>query len=664
VPLRQYGPFWLDVLLFATVLLVAAYFRFDRLDLAQFKNDEARAISLATGIARGQAFPLVGIPSSAGPQNGPALPYLIAVPLLVRSDALFATGFVAALNVAAIGVVFWISRHHFGALAATVAAALFGVGFWPVTFSRFIWAQNTLPLFSALFGAMLLSAVAGRRPWLFVLAAALAGLMAQLHFSALAFVPALVVLGALFYRRLGTTALFALPAFFVALSPYLLGEAFREADNLRGISAVLAGNFSWHPEALTEPLRLMGSEGYDAWLGQRHVRLAQVAETARWPNGIASGLAVIGLGYALWRGLFSKRQFYISAAYVVLAVWASIPALAFVYTPFPVYEHYFVALLPAVFVLAGVGVAGIVDIARQVGGPRRVWPMRVASVALITVLVGVVAMQLAVNALAPEAQEGENRLIGRGVSLGDLRAAVQLLADVQEADRWVIARDDVREPLQAIAELSSSARTLSGQVLVAGTSPNQAYLMVEGSGPAAVFLEQDLAPFLVARRETPSPAAVFRLYSVPGGRVDQIARQGEVVMRSTSVGVEVVSIDVPRSASLPGGRLPVRIAWRAADNALASNSRYSFFAHLVQDASGAPLAQEDGLGYPRVLWRSSDLVVTWLEVVLPPTLASGDYWLRTGLYDLDTGAAAPFVEQGPLRQSDYLLFGPVRVQAS
>jgi len=724
----------LDMAVLCGLLVLAAILRFDRLDLAQFKNDEARALALATQIARGEAFPLVGIPSSAGPQNGPGFPYLLALPLLVQRDALFATGFIGALNIAAVGLTYVLVRRHFGRLAAGIAALLFAVGFWPVTFSRFLWAQNTLPFFSALIGLMLLEAVTQGRRWLFPSAAALVGLMSQLHFSALAHAPLLVLLGALFHRRLGTVAIVSIPTFLLALAPYLWGETTHGGENLRHMTEMASGSFVLHVEPLLEPFRLMGSDSYDRWLGEGEQALRAAAAATFWSNRFEAALALLGLLYALWHGIrLSLSPLFLrqtparvarqsragrvwrqdeGPAHLVLALWAIVPMAVFLYTPFPVYEHYLIGLLPALFALAGVGgawllgsVTLLIPPTRPVmfedtpstslrtgpnparggfapcGLPRSV-PLRqllmgkhpflrwervgargvtvAITTALLLALLWTAISQVAFNRAALDAQQGEVRPSGRGVPLGDLRAALRLLTTQRDSDRWLITREDLREPLSALSRLDGNATPLGGGALVARAAPQQAYLMIEGSGAAGDFLELDMASFLTAKRETPNPAANFRLYVVPTELMDAAARQGSPVQRATTAGIDLLSIAV-ESTVRQGAVLSVRLGWMVREAPPSLRKRYRFFAHLVADPASPPLAQEDGIGYPSERWQRGEIAITWLPIALPGTLPPADYLLRIGMYDLDTGAPASFLSGDGRPSEAWLLFGPIRV---
>ena len=129
------------------IAALAAWLRLRRIDLVEFKVDEAIAIDMARGVLHGD-FPTAGLTSSTGARNPPLLIYLTAIPLAVRDDPLAATAFVALLAVAAVTLTYFVLRPRFGSLVALGAAALFATAPWAVLFGRKVWGQNVLPVVS------------------------------------------------------------------------------------------------------------------------------------------------------------------------------------------------------------------------------------------------------------------------------------------------------------------------------------------------------------------------------------------------------------------------------------------------------------------------------------------------------------------------------------
>src|SRR5262245_62011667 len=172
------------------VLLAAAYLRLAHIDLAELRREEAWNLLAAADLVAGRRLPLTGMGTSvAGLENGPALVYLLALPLLVARDAALASAFVALTNVAALGVAALLARRVFGWPAALFGAAAYAVGSWAVYFSRKIWPNDPMPLFSALLALGLYLAVSGGQARGLLLAGLSLRLPLNLHPSSLALGP-------------------------------------------------------------------------------------------------------------------------------------------------------------------------------------------------------------------------------------------------------------------------------------------------------------------------------------------------------------------------------------------------------------------------------------------------------------------------------------------
>lgn len=124
------------------LVLSAAWLRLNMADIVEFKRDEANLARLALDLARGREFPLLGIGSSVGLRNAPFSVYVVTPPFLLSSDPIFATQYIGALNILAVGLLYGLARRYYGTLAALVAALCLAVSPWAVVFSRKLWAQN------------------------------------------------------------------------------------------------------------------------------------------------------------------------------------------------------------------------------------------------------------------------------------------------------------------------------------------------------------------------------------------------------------------------------------------------------------------------------------------------------------------------------------------
>jgi len=192
----------------AATLAAAAAARLSWLDLMEFKADEANACRLALHVLGysqpgiGRFFPTAGLVSSVGIPNPPLFVYLVAVPLAIVRSPIAAAVAIAGANVLAIWLTYVAGTRCFGRFAGVTAAALLALSPWGIVFSRKIWAQDLLPLCTALFILQLHALCVERRGraafWLIVVA----GAAVQLHFSACVLVAVLAVALVLCRREL------------------------------------------------------------------------------------------------------------------------------------------------------------------------------------------------------------------------------------------------------------------------------------------------------------------------------------------------------------------------------------------------------------------------------------------------------------------------------
>ncbi|MEO8608446.1 MAG: glycosyltransferase family 39 protein, partial [Chloroflexota bacterium] len=130
-----------DWLVLVTVLIIAALLRLGEPGIVEFKHDEAMLSLMAQDMVSGKGIPFTGIPSSVGVPNPPISVYLLALPYALSSNPLFATMFIAALNVLGVGLLWWIAHRYIGRTAAILAALIYAVNPWAILYSRKIWAQ-------------------------------------------------------------------------------------------------------------------------------------------------------------------------------------------------------------------------------------------------------------------------------------------------------------------------------------------------------------------------------------------------------------------------------------------------------------------------------------------------------------------------------------------
>jgi hypothetical protein len=156
---------------------------------------------------------------------------------------------------------------------------------------------------------------------------------------------------------------------------------------------------------------------------------------------------------------------------------------------------------------------------------------------------------------------------------------------------------------------------------------------------------------------------------VPGGRVQlrlglrdasgrqlgQVAELGEMAVRERAVqrdipavthplavnvgsALRLIGYDVDARQARAGGSLKLTLYWQA----MASIDRnYKVFDHVVA-ADGRLVAQQDAEplegAVKMVVWKRGEVIVDPHVVPIPPGTPPGEYGLRVGMYDPDSGA--------------------------
>ena len=121
VPRRQRG---VNYLALCAVLLLAAFFRLHRLDLIEFKADEAKICTGAIRMIEEHTLATHGLTSGTGIRNFPLFAWLMTIPVAFTRNPLPLTAIIAVINVAAIGVTFHLAQRRWGLAVAFWTALL------------------------------------------------------------------------------------------------------------------------------------------------------------------------------------------------------------------------------------------------------------------------------------------------------------------------------------------------------------------------------------------------------------------------------------------------------------------------------------------------------------------------------------------------------------
>lgn len=628
------------------VLALAALVRLGWPAITEFKADEARLLALALDMAELKSFPLRGIGSSVGVPNFPMSVWLYALPLFVWKHPYAATLFVGGLNTAAVYACYRITRRYWGETAALAAALFFAASPWAVIYSRKIWAQDLLPLLVTGYIGSALAAFVDRRRWFLALHLLLLAIIVQIHFSAIALLPLTFLLFILFWRRAraawkeivlgGCAALATAVPFGFWIASHADGNALSFAGGLLSRPGSLSGDsvrFTWMVLTGSGIHSLAGPQAFRSYLSS-----VPNIDLIRGSWGL---LTVGGLGLALIR----RRP-----ADLILAGWLLIPMLFFLRHSTPVFPHYFITVLPAGHMLAGVMVQAL---AERLGAwlrgrslPGSAWDTSVGY-AIGSLAVATAVAQAAVWLALLFFVGAHGTPGGFGMPLGRVLDSVEAGLEIQAAQKapeiLVVGTGD--DP--AVDEFPAVMDTL-----LRGTP----HRFVDGT-EAALFPQAGavvlIQPGDFSARGWYQDCATSGACRMLRG-VEEPRRPGEpgidLVVMPAGVELEIANA-IPEPRLLANGvelmgwiAEPVwTVFWRVGYIPPAAD--YHFFNHAAN-------AQADGVGYPSRYWRDGDRVISFFD------LETAGQPVRVGMYEYPSITNVPVMDAAGIPYSDAVRVGP------
>ncbi|MGJ3238302.1 MAG: ArnT family glycosyltransferase [Anaerolineae bacterium] len=364
-----------DVILLMLIVFIAGVMRFGNPSVVEFFHDDAMLATLAQEMVAGERIPLTGINSSVGIPNPPTSVYVMAIPFLFDSNPMTAIYFIMALNVIGVGLLWLITHRYFGRTAGLVAGLAYALSPWAILYSRKIWAQDfhtPFILLGILLGlysfceAKQRQAIATRPRWLsrhewaqaWTLPILLFGF--QIHFASWALLPLYAVLLMMAWKRISWRALTVSAGLsLLVMTPYLIGfyqtgMANPDQANLEAVGMLANNESAFSGLSLRYLSFLATGYGLETWLAPS---MPDVMNQAVNPSGI---WLLIGGMVLLGTGLLARKRWRTIAPLII--VWAYLPALSLIPQWAGVYPHYFIASIPALMLLAGVGVAEITEL--------------------------------------------------------------------------------------------------------------------------------------------------------------------------------------------------------------------------------------------------------------------------------------------------------------
>jgi hypothetical protein len=627
-------PLRYELLLVIAVMLMAAFFRFYRIEAAPpgLQHDEVFQGNFAIRILNGE-WPIF-FDLNGGEE--PLYMYLVALSFLIFGRTLFAIRTVSILcGLVHLVFSYLLARQLFGQRVALLTTAGLAVSFWHIFDSRVGLRPISLPMMQAIgYYLFWLGLQRGGVGW---------------------FLGASLFLGGAFYTytsgplALATLLFFAV--YLLVLQRDLLRRRWQGIVLTFGVALLVFAPEAWHivrhPMASTARARGLGSHLVALANGDPIPVLRDILAVAgmfgfrgdpEWRynlagrpvfDGFSALLFYVGIGIALARLKKPEYGFLLTWLPVNLAISASTP-------PAPSTLRALGAIT-AIYILPALSWDALWRWAARRWGK----PAERLLVAGIVVVLAFNAWWVYWDYFTAWANNEDVRTIYRA----DFTEAAKYLAEQSQEDTVCIsaqfAADLDQEVFYFALGQGRSVKWFDGHSALVfpseALSGDVTYVFPATSLPDEEMLERFFG-HLTPAKEALDPQGRLAFLAYRLGALEMTALRSVQPQYPLAANLddqlELLGYDLP--SSVQAGQTVRLVLYYRIPSELGGRRNYSFFAHLV-DERDYMWSQDDAFGYPTSNWYGGDVVVQWLNVSVPPDTPPSSYHFKIGLYDLDSG---------------------------
>ena len=667
------------------IFLVGLALRWDRLQYAEFTADQAWVINRAYDFVTRGDFPLAGIRSSVGTSQGPVEIWLLAIPVAISKDPVVASGFVGLLQMLAVAGTYFFVRPYFGRTTALVAAGLFAVNPWALQYSRKMWTPDMMPPFTVLLFASLFAAVVGKRSIHMAFAFFWGVVLFLIHPAAVVYAPLLLLVYAIFWRRLGWRPLLLGGTLGLAVAaPFLYYESQRGFVSFANYLGVSSAPSRMDLEALKYIVTMASAQYFPTMMGFG-IRGSWTLPDQTVQNGLANLLLYAGLAFAAWQVLakIGGRGRSDWEKYLLLLLWFVVPVAASARHSIELFPHYFVGIYPLQFVLIAVALAEAGDLARLIGARLGLDLGRAAVAAIVGLSVYLGLSQLLYFRTYVDYVERQGPQGAYGVPLLHSQLAVDTLRDLRARygyDRVYVYSYLQQRALDYLGRPDLTMRQVDPpEGLLLPNDPSAGAIVMLASDDSAIkgrdyhLLDEGREKIKALRSfgfvELPERAVrgpdghhYFKFFYLPPGQMsDELGTFARLPQEPRLAnGMRLLGF---KSSPPPrrGGKAALALLWQLPDAPERYVWReYNLFVHAV-DRDGRVLAQQDKELFQYMAWRADDLLVSFHELELPPDYAPGLAWFDVGAYSRFDRAQVPWLDAKGQPAGDAFKVGPLKV---
>lgn len=341
------------IILLVLLLAAASFVRLYRIsDYMHFLGDEGRDVLVVKRMIIDGEFTLLGPITSVGSMYLGPIYYYFMIPFLYifKMDPVGPAVMIALLSLATVALIYILGIEFFNLKVAIIASLLYAFSPLVIVHSRFSWNPNAVPFFALfLIYSLTKLVVKKQKNWAFPCGLSL-GVLFQLHYLALMFIPIILVVLLLFkefkLQNIGKIILGTL----VMLSPFL---AFEFRHNFPNTQTVL---------------RFITKTGSGATFafGKFYLIVSDLTLRTFWriliiESATLSKVFILFIIVSLFLILREKKKNSFNQALIILVVWYTISLICFGLYQGAIYDYYLVNIFPLPSLLAAVTFSWYMD---------------------------------------------------------------------------------------------------------------------------------------------------------------------------------------------------------------------------------------------------------------------------------------------------------------
>lgn len=334
------------ILVLLLILFAAGFVRLYRIeDYLHFLGDEGRDVLVVKRIIVDHEFTLLGPITSVGSMYLGPIYYYFMIPFLFlfNMNPVGPAVMIALLSLATIALIYKMGIEFFTWGAAIIASLLYSFSPLVIVHSRFSWNPNAVPFFALLIIYALMKLVIKKQlNWAYIAGLSL-GVIFQLHYLSLIFIPITFVVLLVFRQFTVKNLLKIFAGTVITLSPFIAFEIRHGFPNTQTVF----GFVSRTGDTATFALSKFGLIIID--LTTRAFWRIVVIE-----SNFVSKLLIVGLMFSLILMLIKRKEIKYFKALAILLIWFGISMIFFGLYTGAIYDYYMVVFFAFPALITGV----------------------------------------------------------------------------------------------------------------------------------------------------------------------------------------------------------------------------------------------------------------------------------------------------------------------